>query len=198
MQYVAIQSSFLDHMRVLPNILTMLRILLIPLLLLSIYLDEFLGHGITAALFLFAMLTDYFDGVIARRYKAHSNFGRMMDPIADKMLIGCTLMMLAWFQSVPLVPALLILSREIIVSGLREYLAEFRISIPVTRLAKVKTACQLFAIFTLIVAGRRDEMLALHYVGEIAMWVAALLTLFTGYAYIKEGFARAYDEYNKV
>jgi CDP-diacylglycerol--glycerol-3-phosphate 3-phosphatidyltransferase len=141
---------------------------------------------------LIALLTDYFDGVLARILKAQSSFGRIWDPIADKLLTASVLIMLVAFGKAPIVPALLIICREIIVSGLREYLAEFKVSIPVSSLAKVKTALQFIAILLLIIGNEKEcgVMLIIIYCGEVCLWVAALLTVMTGYTYLKEGFAK--------
>lgn len=177
-------------MKELPNILTLIRIGLIPLLLIALYMSSVTSYWVAAILFTFAILTDYLDGVLARSMGAQSSFGRVLDPIADKLLVASTLMMLVYFDRAPIIPAILIVCREIIVSGLREYLSEFKVSIPVTKLAKIKTAIQFFAILVLILGEEATTIPLLYYVGEIALWVAALLTLFTGYAYLKEGFSR--------
>lgn len=173
-------------MKSLPNILTLFRIALIPLLLVTLYLDNVYGYWVSAILFAIASITDYFDGAVARYFNAHTSFGRILDPIADKLLVSATLMMLVSFERAPLIPAILILCREITVSGLREYLSEFKVSIPVSRLGKLKTALQFIAILVLILG---DESLNMRYVtisGELLLWVTAVLTIFTGYAYFKE------------
>ncbi|MBA8666695.1 CDP-diacylglycerol--glycerol-3-phosphate 3-phosphatidyltransferase [Candidatus Jidaibacter acanthamoebae] len=172
----------------LPNFLTVLRILLIPVLVLSFYLEGKLSHYIAASIFIFASITDFFDGYLARVLKAQSNFGKMLDPIADKLLVASTLMMLVHFGHAPVIPTIAILCREILVSGLREYLAEFKVSIPVSKLGKVKTAVQMAAIIILLLGNKVLPIPYLDRIGEIALWVAAVLTLITGYAYWKERF----------
>lgn len=177
-------------MKDLPNILTVSRVGIIPILLFVMWLDTPFTYWIAATIFGLASLTDYFDGVIARHYEAHSSFGRVLDPIADKLLVASTLMMLVYFDRAPIIPAILILCREITVSGLREYLSEFKVSVPVTNLAKVKTAIQFIAILVLILGAEATQMPFVRVVGDISLWVAAILTMFTGYAYLKEGFSR--------
>lgn len=170
-----------------PNALTLFRIILIPILVTAFYFDGIVAHWVTAIIFIFASITDYIDGLIARRFNAHSNFGRIFDPIADKLLVASTLMMLVHYDRAPLLPCILILCREITVSGLREYLAEFKVSIPVSGLAKAKTAIQMIAIIILLLG---EEALPIPYLdafGIGALWFAAGLTLFTGYAYLREG-----------
>jgi CDP-diacylglycerol--glycerol-3-phosphate 3-phosphatidyltransferase len=174
----------------LPNILTIIRIALIPLLLIALYASSMASYWVAALLFAFAILTDYLDGVLARSMGAQTSFGKILDPIADKLLVASTLIMLVYFDRAPVIPAILIVSREIIVSGLREYLSEFKVSIPVTKLAKIKTTIQFAAILILILGEEATTIPFVYYVGEIALWVAAILTLFTGYVYLKEGFSR--------
>ncbi|MCE2993790.1 MAG: CDP-diacylglycerol--glycerol-3-phosphate 3-phosphatidyltransferase [Candidatus Jidaibacter sp.] len=173
-------------MKSIPNILTLLRIALIPVLLIALYIDNSYGYWIAAALFAIACLTDYFDGFLARYFNAHSKFGMILDPIADKLLVSSTLMMLVYFERAPIIPAILILCREITVSGLREYLSEFRVSIPVSRLGKIKTALQFIAILILILGEESLNIPFIKLFGELMIWVTAMLTLFTGYAYFKE------------
>ena len=117
-----------------------------------------------------------------------SSFGRMLDPIADKMLVAATLVMMVDYEKCPVIPAILILSREIFVSGLREYLAGLKLSMPVTSLSKLKTVIQFIAITILIIADQQDYGFNLYTFGEISIWIAASLTLFTGYAHCRIGF----------
>ncbi|MBS0236417.1 MAG: CDP-diacylglycerol--glycerol-3-phosphate 3-phosphatidyltransferase [Proteobacteria bacterium] len=170
-----------------PNILTVLRIVLIPILVMSFYLTGKIAHYTAAGIFIFASITDFLDGYLARTWRAQSNFGRVLDPIADKLLVAATLMMLVHLSQVDVLPALAILCREILVSGLREYLAEIKVAMPVSRLSKVKTGVQMVAIVILLLG---DEILGVPHIGQvgrIAIWIAALLTLVTGYAYLKKG-----------
>jgi cardiolipin synthase (CMP-forming) len=177
----------------LPNFLTILRIVLIPVLIISFYVDRWIGSWFAASIFIFASITDYFDGVIARSLNAESNFGRILDPISDKLLVASTLMMLVHFDKAPVIPAILILCREITVSGLREYLAEFHVSIPVTHLAKIKTTIQFIAILILLLNDNIIKSEVFYFLGQASIWIAAILTLVTGYAYCKEGFKKVID-----
>jgi CDP-diacylglycerol--glycerol-3-phosphate 3-phosphatidyltransferase (EC 2.7.8.5) len=177
----------------LPNFLTILRIVLIPVLIISFYMERWVGSWPAALIFIFASITDYFDGLLARSLNAQSNFGRILDPISDKLLVASTLMMLVHFDRAPVIPAILILCREITVSGLREYLAEFRVSIPVTHLAKVKTAIQFIAILILLLNNNIIRGEFFYFLGQASIWTAAILTLVTGYAYCKEGFKKVID-----
>jgi cardiolipin synthase len=172
----------------LPNILTLLRVLVLPFFVLAFYLEDTLAHYVTFSIFVLASITDYFDGLLARHLKAYSNFGMVLDPIADKLLVACGLMMLVHFDRAPIIPAILIMCREITVSGLREYLAEFKVSIPVSKIAKVKTATQMVAIAILLLGENASGIPWLDSIGIVFIWLAAALTLFTGYAYVKQGF----------
>lgn len=183
--------------RDLPNILTITRVVLIPILIAGFYIAPYVNgnaaHWLVAGIFTFACITDYFDGILARKFNAQSSFGRVLDPIADKLLVASTLMMLVHFDRAPIIPSILILCREITVSGLREYLAEFKVSIPVSNLAKAKTTIQFIAIIILILG---QPVLGLKYIdtiGAISLYIAALLTLVTGYAYLKEGLKTIYS-----
>ena len=172
----------------LPNILTYSRILVIPALVL-VFME---GHSrfsdqISACLFLYASITDFFDGYLARAWHAHSNLGKFLDPIADKLLIATALMLLVSQNRADLLPAVAILCREILVSGLREFLADLRISMPVSTLAKYKTAAQMVAIFLLLLGSGAPPFLPAASLGDWLLWVAALLTLVTGYAYLRTG-----------
>jgi len=171
----------------LPNILTISRVLLIPVIVLLFFFSGKAAIFTCGVLFIVAAVTDYFDGYLARSYKSFSSFGRFLDPIADKLLVAAVLLMLAFSQALPLlgiIPALVILCREIIVSGLREYLAELQVGMPVTRLAKWKTGVQMTAIPTLIF-GQMCPFLA--HAGAALLWIAAGLTVMTGWDYLKAG-----------
>lgn len=175
----------------LPNILTMARVAAVPLVVAAFYLPQPLGSWVAFIIFVVAGITDYFDGLLARRLGATSAFGRFLDPIADKLLVGAILMMLVavrWVDGIHVLAALIILMREILVSGLREHLAEIRIAVPVSRLAKWKTAVQMVAIGALVWGpGGAEAGLPAHLVGIIGLWIAALLTLVTGYDYLRAG-----------
>ena len=163
-----------------PNALTVLRIILIPILIISFYLEGKMSHYVSAGIFIFASITDYVDGVLARYWKAQSNFGRMLDPIADKMLVASTLLMLVDQRIAPVIPIVIILCREIFVSGMREYLGSIQKAIPVRFVGKLKTAIQMIAIITLLL-GENGVF------GEGCLWVAAILTLISGAFYFVEG-----------
>ena len=179
----------------LPNSLTILRIALVPLFVAAFFLPGDTGRWIVFVLFCLAGITDAFDGMIARRLKAESSLGRMLDPIADKLIVSAALLMLTadrTLQGVHLVPALVILCREILVSGLREFLAGADVSLPVTRVAKLKTVMQMVAIAALIATTASEHMLpGVTGVALFGLWVAAALTLYTGYAYLRAGLVHA-------
>jgi len=169
-----------------PNYLTMLRMMAIPVIIMSFYFDDSkFAHRLGAVIFVFASLTDFFDGFLARRYNLVSSFGTMFDPIADKVLVGCVLLMLVKFDRADEVPCLLILAREFVVAGFREFLAQIRVSVPVTLLAKVKTCIQMFAMTILLLGSTGSGIESLDLIGAICLWIAAILTLVTGYSYFK-------------
>ena len=186
-----------------PNLITILRIALVPVFAVAFVLPSDAWQIVAFVVFVIAGVSDFFDGFAARKLNQGSDFGRMLDPIADKILVGVALMMLVWKGSVEefalapnlssllrLVPALIILAREILVSGLREFLAGVSVSVPVTFLAKIKTTIQLVAIGAMILGPIADRWLpgslALAYT---ALWVAAGLTVYTGYEYLRAGLA---------
>jgi len=179
----------------LPNILTMSRIAAIPLLVLLVAIGAPLADVFAALVFLIAGITDYLDGRLAREMLQLSDFGRMLDPIADKLLIGATLMALVGFGHLPgwgIYPAIVIMLREILVSGLREYLAEIRVGLPVTRLAKWKTGVQMVALGLLLLGGAGAHAIGLGWlpmawIGGTLLWIAAALTLITGWDYLNAG-----------
>ncbi len=183
------------HKRVnIPNILTILRIWAIPVVVATFFFDKSsTAAWIGVLIFALASITDYLDGYLARHLNQLSRFGRVLDPIADKLLICSILLMLAYtnrLDNYSIIPAIIILSREILVSGLREFLAEIKVGCPVTRLAKWKTACQMCALPMLIVcepfaSGRFSDMF--YYAGQFSLWGAAILTVITGYDYWKSG-----------
>ncbi len=185
----------------LPNLLTYGRILAVPLVVACLYWHtdtrmRWLALGIFAA----AAITDYFDGYLARIWGEQSAWGRMLDPIADKLLVAACLLMLGaigTIQSFSLWAALIILSREILVSGLREFLAGLKVSVPVSRMAKWKTTAQLVAMGFLIAGPAGDGVLPIgwtQHTGIWLLWIAAVLTLFTGWDYLKAGIHHIVDE----
>ncbi len=172
----------------LPNLLTVSRILVIPVVVGLFYVPGPAAQWTTAGLFVLAAITDFLDGWLARRTGQVSAFGRFLDPIADKLLVAAVLLMLVGMDrlSEPAVlPALVILCREILVSGLREHLAELNVSVPVSKLAKWKTALQMVALVLLLVGSAGGPWVPTA--GEVALWAAALLTLITGWDYTRAG-----------
>ena len=179
-----------SQMARLPNILTLLRIALIPVVIFLFYLQNQTGHYIAAAIFILACITVYLDGYFARTYDQTTNFGRFLDPVADKLLICSTLLLLVGFDHIKglsLIPAIIILCREILVSGLREFLSETHLSMPVTTFAKWKTGLQMTALSILIIAKPDYGIFSLANAGLAGLWIAAALTLVTGYDYMKTG-----------
>lgn len=174
----------------LPNILTLSRIAAIPLLLALIYVDTPIYRWVALAGYVMACVTDYFDGYLARHMNQISPLGRFLDPIADKLLVASLIVMLVATQQIAgleVIPAILILGREILVSGLREYLAEIKVSVPVTRLAKWKTAIQMLALGFLIVGDVGSGAFPVHTIGEVGLWIAGILTAITGWDYMSRG-----------
>jgi cardiolipin synthase (CMP-forming) len=184
------------HAFSLPNILTYARIAAVPLVVACLYWQDLLRGGIwlrwvALGLFIAAGVTDFLDGYLARIWSQQSSFGRMLDPIADKLLVACCLLMLAAEGTIrgwSLWAAIVILCREILVSGLREYLAELRVSVPVTRLAKWKTVAQLVAVGFLLAGEAGDSIIpGVSLTGLTLLWASALLTLYTGWDYFRAG-----------
>jgi len=190
----------------LPNALTILRILLVPVFAVAFVLPGDVARGVAVLVFALAGISDWLDGFAARKLKAGSDFGRMLDPIADKVLVAVALMMLVAegtftqyntttgaLSLLRLVPALIILSREILVSGLREFLAGTRVSVPVTTIAKFKTAVQMLAIGAMLLTPLADKYFpglageSYSAVAYILLWVAAALTVYTGVVYFRSG-----------
>ena len=175
----------------LPNAITIARIGLVPLFVAAFFLPVDPGRWVVFVLFCLAGVTDAIDGIVARKWNAESSFGRMLDPIADKMIVSAALLMLAYDHTIydyHLAPALIILCREILVSGLREFLAGAQVGVPVTRIAKLKTVMQVAAIAALIASSASDTMLpGVTSAALIGLWAAAALTFYTGYAYWRAG-----------
>ncbi|MDX2142108.1 MAG: CDP-diacylglycerol--glycerol-3-phosphate 3-phosphatidyltransferase [Rhodospirillaceae bacterium] len=175
-----------------PNILTMSRIIIIPVVVAMFFFDSPAMRWTACALFTLAGITDFFDGYLARKEKLVSRLGRFLDPIADKLLVASVLLMIVAFDRVgpwSYLPALVILLREIMVSGLREFLAELRVGLPVTKLAKAKTTVQMVALGFLIVGDAAPVWIPAELIGEIGIWIAAAITLITGYDYLRAGLA---------
>jgi cardiolipin synthase (CMP-forming) len=190
----------------LPNLLTFSRIVAIPLVVVTFYLPPPYGPWIGCVLFSLAGFTDWLDGKLARLWKQQSELGRFLDPIADKLLVVAVLFMLGAVQLqrpqpnpvaltlLYILPALVIISREILVSGLREYLAGLRVRVPVSRLAKWKTGIQMGAIGVLLVGDAGPSGVPLIVIGELMLWAAAVLTIITGYDYLRAGLTHINDK----
>ncbi len=171
----------------LPNYLTYFRMLMIPALVAAFDRDSPNAYIFCAGLFMLASITDWLDGYFARMWQAQSAIGRFLDPIADKLLVATALVLLVGAGSAAVIPAVAIVCREILVSGLREFLAEIRVSMPVSRLAKWKTGVQMTAIFLLLLGPGAPDWLNASMLGWWMLWLAAGLTLVTGYAYLQTG-----------
>lgn len=171
----------------LPNLLTISRIIVIPVIFLSLYISSFGWTMLIAVLFVIAAVTDYFDGYLARSRNETSAFGRLLDPIADKLLVASALVVIlakpdmVW-SKLSYIPVFIILCREILVSGLREFLREVNVGLPVTRLAKWKTGFQMTALSMMLFHG----LWIWPYIGEFLLWIAAALTFITGYQYFQK------------
>ncbi|MCT7662556.1 CDP-diacylglycerol--glycerol-3-phosphate 3-phosphatidyltransferase [Shinella kummerowiae] len=186
-----------------PNLLTYARILAVPLIVLCFFIEGRLQSSDFArwtalGLFAVASITDYLDGYLARIWNQTSNIGRMLDPIADKLLVASVLLLVAADGTIAgwtIWAAIIILCREILVSGLREYLADLKVSVPVTRIAKWKTTIQMLAIGFLLAGPAGDKVLP--YTTEIGiglLWIAALITMYTGYDYFRAGLKHIVDD----
>ena len=175
----------------LPNLLTLSRICVIPVILALLFFPNPLNRWIALILFAFAGLTDFLDGYLARHRGEVSAFGRFLDPIADKLLVASVIMILVaidQLEGLIVVPAIVILCREILVSGLREYLAEIQVPLPVSRLAKWKTVLQMIALGFLVVGDSAGPAgWPVDVIGNTGLWIAAVLTLITGYDYLVRG-----------
>ena len=181
----------------LPNLLTLSRILAVPILVFLLWKPAPWDYAITFVLYCIVGITDYFDGYLARAQGQISKLGQFLDPIADKIMVAAVIIMLMAsrkadgdapiIEDLNVIPALIIMLREIIVSGLREFLAELRISVPVSWLAKWKTTFQLVSLGALILGGALPNQHWIHLVGVFSLWAAAALTLVTGYDYLRTG-----------
>ncbi len=183
----------------LPNLLTLSRIAAIPVVVILVAFHAATSDLLACVVFTAAAITDYFDGEIARSRSLQSDLGRMLDPIADKLLVGAVIMVLVGQGRLSpwgLYPAILIILREILVSGLREYLAGVRVGMPVTQLAKWKTGVQMVSLGMLLAGNSSAELLGIgwlpvSFLGEGLLWLAAALTVITGWDYMKTGWRHA-------
>jgi cardiolipin synthase (CMP-forming) len=186
----------------LPNMLTYGRIIAVPMIVFCFFIEGQLkssdwARWVSLSIFVVASITDYLDGYLARAWQQQSNIGRMLDPIADKLLVASCLLLLAADGTIAgwtLWAAIIILCREILVSGLREYLADLKVSVPVTQLAKWKTTIQMVAVGFLLAGTAGDKILPYtSQMGITLLWVAAVLTLYTGYDYFRAGVRHIVD-----
>lgn len=176
----------------LPNLLTISRIVVIPVIFMAIYIHSALWSIFAGVLFVLASITDYLDGYFARSRNQNSVLGRLLDPIADKLLVVSALLIIVanrMVNPITYIPVIIIMCREVLVSGLREFLAEFRVGMPVTRLAKWKTGFQMVAIAMILLQNLYFIGEVVGVVGEVLLWVAGILTFVTGYQY----FAKCLD-----
>ena len=170
----------------LANKLTMSRIVIIPVILSLLAIPRGWAAWTAVTLFILAALTDWLDGYVARRENDITAMGQFLDPIADKLLVASVLLMLVYNQQISglsVLPAVIILLREVAVSGLREYLAGLRVSVPVSRLAKWKTAVQLMALGFLIVGRYAPDAIPATFIGDVGIWVAGAVTVITAWDY---------------
>ena len=184
-----------------PNVLTIGRIILVPIFIFTFYLPGSLGDWIPFFIFVLASFTDFLDGLLARLYKEESKLGELLDPIADKIIVSSALVLLVMNDTInnyEVIAAIIILTREILISGLREFLAKVQVSMPVNNLAKFKTFLQMFAIAALLTGESGNKLIQfgdynIHTIGIILLWIAAFLTIYTGYDYIRKKIHHAID-----
>lgn len=176
------------HIKNLANTLTLARIGLIPFILISFFINSPTPRLIASCLFVAACVTDYLDGFIARAFNQETRFGEILDPIADKLLIASTLLMIVGFDHISkfsIFAAVIILCREILVSGIREYLAETNISLPVNWITKIKTTVQMCALAILLYIDPLSSSIVLKFFGEFLLWAAAGITLYSGWTHVQ-------------
>ena len=188
-----------------PNILTIGRIIIVPFFVLAFYLPGFYGDLTAFALFVIASFTDFLDGMLARMLGEESKLGELLDPIADKIIVATALILLVMSGTIrhyEVIAAIIILTREILISGLREFLAKGQVKLPVSNLAKLKTFLQMVAISLLLTGDTGNKILNFQdynaqTIGIILLWLSAFLTLYTGYEYLRKGIDHAMSEDNK-
>ncbi len=188
-----------------PNILTIGRIIIVPIFVISFFLPGFFGDLIPFFLFTIASFTDYLDGLLARLLQEESKLGELLDPIADKILVAAALILLVMngtIKNYEVIAAIIILTREILISGLREFLAKVSIDMPVTGLSKLKTFIQMLSIAILLTGESGNRIINFQdynaqTVGIILLWLSAFLTLYTGYDHLIKGIDHAINEDNK-
>ena len=188
-----------------PNILTIGRIIIVPVFVISFFLPGFFGDLIPFFLFVIASFTDFLDGLLARLYKEESKLGELLDPIADKILVSAALILLVMngtIKNYEVIAAIIILTREILISGLREFMAKREVSVPVSNLAKFKTFIQMFSIALLLTGDTGNKIISFQdynaqAIGIVLLWLAAILTLYTGYDYLVKGIDTAISDDKK-
>ncbi len=188
-----------------PNYLTIGRIIIVPIFVFTYYLPGFYGDIIPFVLFVLASFTDFLDGLLARMYKEESKLGELLDPIADKIIVATALILLVMdgtIKNYEVIAAIIILTREILISGLREFLAKGKINLPVSSLAKTKTFLQMIAISALLTGETGNKIVNFQdynaqTIGIVLLWLSAFLTLYTGYEYLRKGIDHAISEDEK-
>ena len=188
-----------------PNILTIGRIIIVPIFVLTFFIPGFFGDLIPFFLFVLASFTDYLDGLLARLFKEESRLGELLDPIADKIIVAAALILLVMngtIKNYEVIAAIIILTREILISGLREFLAKTSVSIQVTSLSKLKTLLQMLSIAILLTGESGNKLVNFQdynaqTIGIILLWLSAFLTLYTGYDYVRKGIDHAINEDKK-
>ena len=192
-------------LRKIPNILTIGRIIIVPFFVLAFYLPGFYGDLTALILFIVASFTDFLDGMLARMLGEESKLGELLDPIADKILVAAALILLVMngtIKNYEVIAAIIILTREILISGLREFLAKVSISMPTTNLTKLKTFLQMLSIAILLTGESGNRIIDFQdynaqTIGIILLWLSAFITLYTGYDYLIKGIDHAMNEDNK-
>ena len=188
-----------------PNILTIGRIIIVPIFVLTFFIPGFFGDLIPFFLFALASFTDYLDGFLARIFKEESKLGELLDPIADKILVAAALILLVMngtIKNYEVIAAIIILTREILISGLREFLAKGQITMQVTSLSKLKTFIQMLSIAILLTGESGNKLINFQdynaqTIGIVLLWLSAFLTLYTGYDYLMRGIDHAIDQDKK-
>ena len=188
-----------------PNILTIGRIIIVPIFVVTFFIPGFFGDLIPFFLFVLASFTDYLDGLLARLFKEESKLGELLDPIADKILVAAALILLVMngtIKNYEVIAAIIILTREILVSGLREFLAKGSVTMQVTSLSKLKTVIQMASIAILLTGESGNKIFNFQdynaqTFGIVLLWLSAFLTLFTGYDYLRKGIDHAINEDRK-
>ena len=188
-----------------PNILTIGRIIIVPIFIFTFFLPGFFGDLIPFFLFVLASFTDFLDGLLARLFKEESKLGELLDPIADKIIVAAALILLVMngtIKNYEVIAAIIILTREILISGLREFLATASVSMQVTSLSKLKTFLQMLSIAILLTGESGNKLINFQdynaqTIGIILLWLSAFLTLYTGYDYVRKGIDHAINQDNK-